>query len=259
MAIFKDRPQLIAHRGYSERYPENTLSGLGAAIHLGVDCIEFDVQFSKDGVPIVIHDSSLKRTTGVEGSVYQSTYEKLTALEAAETCRFGDQFKGEPLPTLEAVLALLEQWPEITAFVEVKTEAVEYFGAKMIARCLVPMLEPYREQIVVISFDLELIEIMRNLGVKYIGWIIPQWDEPSKAYAQTLRPDVLFCDYKKIPEVNESLWQGPWRWALYDIVDPGIAAHWIEHGVMFIESWDIGKLMYDPILASYLERNTRKT
>ena len=83
-----ERPQLIAHRGYSECYPENTLVGLEAALSAGADCIEFDVQFSKDGVPVVIHDNELKRTTGVDGFVNQTNAAQLASIGAGEKQRF---------------------------------------------------------------------------------------------------------------------------------------------------------------------------
>jgi len=57
------RPQIIAHRGASAEAPENTLSSFQKAIDLKVDMIELDVQLSRDGVPIVIHDETLHRTT----------------------------------------------------------------------------------------------------------------------------------------------------------------------------------------------------
>ena len=53
----------IAHRGFKGKYPENTLLAFKKAIDIGVDGIEFDVHLSKDGVPIIIHDETLNRTT----------------------------------------------------------------------------------------------------------------------------------------------------------------------------------------------------
>ncbi|MCK4586418.1 MAG: glycerophosphodiester phosphodiesterase, partial [Gammaproteobacteria bacterium] len=115
MVDHNEQSQLIAHRGYSECYPENTLVGLKAALDAGADCIEFDVQFSKDGVPIVIHDDNLIRTTKVDGLVNQTAAAQLITICAGEEQRFGDQFNNEFIPTLTAVLELLTQWPKATA------------------------------------------------------------------------------------------------------------------------------------------------
>src|SRR5687768_14602657 len=64
VAMAPDVPQIIAHRGASKHAPENTLAALSAALDLGADGVEFDVQLAKDGVPVVIHDYDLKRTAG---------------------------------------------------------------------------------------------------------------------------------------------------------------------------------------------------
>ncbi|MDQ1363614.1 MAG: glycerophosphoryl diester phosphodiesterase, partial [Pseudomonadota bacterium] len=62
-------PNLVAHRGYMERYPENTLVGLEAALQCGAGYIEFDVQCAADGTLVVIHDTELTRTCGVNGNI----------------------------------------------------------------------------------------------------------------------------------------------------------------------------------------------
>ena len=61
---------LVAHRGNAREYPENTLPALQSALDLGARFLEIDVHMSADGVPVVIHDADLVRTTGVEGFVY---------------------------------------------------------------------------------------------------------------------------------------------------------------------------------------------
>ena len=65
----------------------------------------------------------------------------------------------------------------------------------------------------------------------------------SSRLAQKLRPDVLFCNHEKIPDIDNVLWQGPWQWALYDVVDTEVALRWIHRGVHFIETWNIGALV----------------
>ena len=209
----------------------------------GADCIEFDVQFSKDGIPIVIHDNELKRTTGVDGLVNQTTVAQLTTICAGEAQRFGNQFNDEPIPTLATVLELLTQWPKATAFVEIKEEAVECFGVESVAQRLVSELEPYENSCVLISFNFGVLEAAKRLGIQKTGWVIRKWDNDSSRLAQKLNPDMLFCDYEKIPDVDNVLWQGTWQWAVYDVVNPEIAWRWIHRGVNFIETWDIGALV----------------
>lgn len=243
MSVSKSHPQLIAHRGYSECYPENTLVGLEAALNAGANCVEFDVQFSKDSVPVVIHDNELKRTTGEEGFVNQTTATQLESICAGEVKRFGSQFDGEPIPTLAAVLKLLAQWPEVMAFVEIKEETVEFFGVESVAQRMVSELSSLEDRCVLISFDHAVLEVAKRLGVKKTGWVIKKWGNDSFHIAQELKPDVLFCNYKKIPDKDNVLWQGSWQWAVYDVIDPDVALRWIHRGVHFIETWNIGGIL----------------
>ncbi|WP_139488302.1 glycerophosphodiester phosphodiesterase [Brevibacillus dissolubilis] len=93
----------MAHRGWSGQAPENTLAAITKALHHPqVDGIEFDVQLSRDGVPIVIHDFTLERTTNGRGLVHEHTFAELRALDAGSW--YGPEFAGERIPTLEEVL-----------------------------------------------------------------------------------------------------------------------------------------------------------
>jgi len=74
--------QIIGHRGNAGEAPENTLAAFRQAIALGADGVEFDVHLSRDGVPVVIHDESLERTTSGRGRVSDATAAALAALEA---------------------------------------------------------------------------------------------------------------------------------------------------------------------------------
>lgn len=100
-------PMVVAHRGYSSVFPENTLAAFAGALDIGVDYIELDVQMTKDGQLVVFHDDDLKRITGAEGAVRDYTLAELGALDAGSW--FSSSFAGERIPTLEEALALIEQ------------------------------------------------------------------------------------------------------------------------------------------------------
>lgn len=108
------RPIVIGHRGASSEVPENTLASFRRAGEQGADAVEMDVHLSRDGVPVVIHDHLLLRTTGVQGRVEQKTVEELKHLDAGKF--FNPKFAGERIPTLEE--AALEFQGRL--FVEVK-------------------------------------------------------------------------------------------------------------------------------------------
>ena len=96
------RPLRVAHRGASARAPENTLAAFREAIRLGADAIELDVQLSADGVPMVIHDDTVDRTTNGHGAVAAITSRDLRRLDAGAW--FSSRFRGERIPTLEEAL-----------------------------------------------------------------------------------------------------------------------------------------------------------
>lgn len=100
------RPQITAHRGLSSAAPENTADAFEAAIAMGVDCIELDVQQTKDGVPVVIHDANLKRTAGVNRTVREMTYDQLQELDVGSW--FSPRYAGAKIMRLEDVLALTQ-------------------------------------------------------------------------------------------------------------------------------------------------------
>ena len=108
---------LTAHRGCSALYPENTMCAFRAAANLGVDCIELDLQQSADGVPVVSHDQTLRRTTGVRRSVGSLSCGELKRLDAGSW--YATAFAGERIPTFEEVLRLAER-DRICLNVEIK-------------------------------------------------------------------------------------------------------------------------------------------
>lgn len=94
--------EITAHRGASRLYPENTFIAFYKAKEMEADWIELDVHATKDGKMIIMHDSSLKRTTGLKKKIWQVTYEEIKDLDA--DILFGEEFKGEKIPLLEDVL-----------------------------------------------------------------------------------------------------------------------------------------------------------
>lgn len=118
-------PYVIAHRGGAGLRPENTILAFAHASALGVDVLEMDVRLSSDGVPVVIHDETVDRTTGAAGSVVSMTAMELAALDAGY--RFTDSdgrtpYRGQGafIPSLEQVLA---RFPDARLNIELKDES----------------------------------------------------------------------------------------------------------------------------------------
>lgn len=108
---------IVSHRGAAALAPENTLAAMRLAIDQGVDFVETDVQLTSDGVPVLLHDPTLDRTTNGAGPVAQRTFEQVRALDAGSW--FDSSFAGEHVPTLEEFLDLLEN-SNARALVELK-------------------------------------------------------------------------------------------------------------------------------------------
>lgn len=113
-------PRIIAHRCGGALAPENTLAGLRIAARLGCRGVEFDAMPCADGVPFVIHDATLERTTDGSGSVIGRRATELARLDAG--LRHHPAFAGEPLPLLDDALALCARLG-LWANVEIKPAA----------------------------------------------------------------------------------------------------------------------------------------
>lgn len=96
---------VVGHRGAASHAPENTLPSIRKARELGCRWVELDVKLSRDGVPILMHDDRLGRTTNSQGLVRELTFDELRRLDAGGWK--GAAFAGTPIPTLAEALALL--------------------------------------------------------------------------------------------------------------------------------------------------------
>jgi glycerophosphoryl diester phosphodiesterase len=105
MTLLRDvdgAPAVVAHRGHSALAPENTMAAVTGARQAGADWIEVDVRIAADGVPVVMHDPTVDRTTGGSGPVAGLTAGQIAVLDAGSW--FDPGFAGEPVPTFAQVL-----------------------------------------------------------------------------------------------------------------------------------------------------------
>ncbi|MBI9083208.1 MAG: hypothetical protein JEZ11_06380 [Desulfobacterales bacterium] len=119
--FFRSHPLIIAHRGVSARFPENTLAAFAAALDAGAEMVELDVTLTRDRHLVVIHDDTLDRTTDGRGEVAALTLSELGQLDAGFW--FDPAFSGERIPTLDEVLALARGRAQVN--IEIKVSAFE--------------------------------------------------------------------------------------------------------------------------------------
>jgi glycerophosphoryl diester phosphodiesterase len=142
---------IIAHRGASAYYPENTLPAFKGAIAMGADMVELDVQLTLDREVIVFHDEKISRCTDGRGKIADYSLVSLKKLDAGSW--FDKKFKNTRIPTLVEVLDICKN--KIAVNIEIKTEAVSkmFFGG-IEEKCLkIAEQSGMREHIVFSSFD----------------------------------------------------------------------------------------------------------
>lgn len=140
---------IFAHRGYSAKFPENTMKAFKEAEKAGADGIELDVQFTKDGEIVVIHDEKVDRTTNGNGKVRDFTFEELRKLDASYKNK--TLLKKEPIPSLREVLVWL-QTNDLLCNIELKSNLDTFMK---IEQPVISMIREYglSERIFISSFN----------------------------------------------------------------------------------------------------------
>ncbi|HEX9614923.1 MAG TPA: glycerophosphodiester phosphodiesterase family protein [Bacteroidota bacterium] len=156
-----DPPHIIAHRGISAKAPENTLAAFRPAVeHPGIAMIELDVRISRDGIPVVIHDRTLQRTSTGNGAVRNYSVDELKSFDAGSW--FHRSFAGERIPTLREVLTLARNkcWVNIELKGDLFFRAHDLFVRNVIN--VVAELE-MQSQVLYSSFAHELLATVRHI------------------------------------------------------------------------------------------------
>lgn len=186
-ALNRDGIGIVAHRGAAAIAPENTLSALRVSLQRGIDFVEVDLRLTADGVPVLMHDATVDRTTDGTGEVSGYTLAELKTLDAGGW--FGPRFAGERVPTLEEFLAelgptdsralveLKGAWDDehIAAAVAMLRErqlvnrvAFESFGRTNLER-LARLAPEYARVMLTTRWDEETLDRAVRLGVSAIG------------------------------------------------------------------------------------------
>ncbi len=186
---------IFAHRGVCHKAPENTLAAFEKAHESGVRWLETDVDILGDGTAIVIHDSTLDRTTNLSGSYYGLTAADLPKIDAGWW--FSPKFAGEPLPTLRMLVDFLNR-TGMNANIEVKgNEAGRAMTSQLVDSVIAELerLEHGRE-VIISSFSPLILELFRDRA-------------PKLERGALFTAGSLFGDWKSILEITESTYIHP--------------------------------------------------
>ena len=230
------QPHIIAHRGVARHYPENTLAALLAAAQAGADAVELDVQFSSDGVPMVLHDALLERTTDHHGDIGTYTAEQLAGVSAHEPQRFGNRFLGEHIPSLGQACTELARAAPLQVFIEVKPESLTRRPPHLSIPAVLEASAPLGSRRVIISYNDGALQTARSRSECAIGWVLPAFDRATIERARTLQPDYLFCDRLRLPAEPAPLPEGPWAWAAYEVENGEQGQVLMRQGVHWLET-----------------------
>lgn len=167
MSFSAVKPLIIAHRGASALAPENTFAAFQKAIDDGADGIEFDVRPSREGIPVVFHDSTLKRSAKIESCVSDLTAEELSKIDVgswfnrAFPRKADDLFSAQNIPTLADTFEFLRDYNGLL-YVELKG------GDSTISALAEAVCELIRQtdllpNIIIKSFNLEAVAIAKRI------------------------------------------------------------------------------------------------
>ncbi len=161
LSTLGDQPLVIAHRGGKGLWPENSLFAFERASALGVDMLEMDLQLSSDDQLVVIHDTSLERTTNGEGAVAAYSLEQLQALDAGYrwTADGGEShpYRGQGI-RIPSFAEVLERLPNMPKVIEIKVPDVG-MEAQL---CAVLSANGQRERVIVGSFYERSLQLFRE-------------------------------------------------------------------------------------------------
>lgn len=189
--------KVVAHRGWSAQYPENTLIAFDEALKGGADGIEFDVHRTLDGKLVVIHDACLERTTNGQGWVEDYTLSELQALDAGSW--LSEEFSAERIPTLRQVLELILQQPrKVLVNIEMKDGREPYQGlGTQVWDCVEEM--GLNRQVVISSFNHHALRELKQsrprcqIAILYLERLVEPW-----RYGVFLRAEGLHAPHETV-------------------------------------------------------------
>ncbi len=195
--------EIIAHRGFSSIAPENTLAAFELAIARGASSIEFDIQLSADSVPVIFHDATLDRITGVSGKVKDKNLSELQTLDTGKW--FGAKFLGEKIPTLKEALNILKNVDKFLYF-DVKPHC-EWSDAEVADFVNTLNDRGIKEKCVITSFNDTFLEQVRRVSDDLaIGHIVANLEAYKTQLAQAVaNSDNLISSQYRILLENPAL------------------------------------------------------
>lgn len=190
----------FAHRGFSGKFPENTMLAFRKAVEIGADGIELDVHLSKDGELVIIHDEKIDRTTDGEGFVADYTYDELLKFDAS--AGFKGVYGVNKIPTLREYFEFIKPVDGFLTNIELKTDKNEYPGIELKTADLIAEFG-LQNRIIISSFNhysvLRFKEIMPEMKC---GFLYDCRIAAAGEYAKSRGVDCVHPSYTGLTEEN---------------------------------------------------------
>ena len=199
--------KLISHRGFSSRAPENTIASFEESINNNFKIIEFDVQLSKDNVPVIFHDTHLERTTNIQGNLKDFTLDELKRFDAGSW--FNDTFSDEQIPTLDEVLTKYSN----SVHFQIELKSNENHLAEIVLNSIKKAgwgknysKKPYSMPgFSLTSFHYKQVIMSKKLAPEFnVGWLIDSQSNTPKNILELLLDNNINM---YIPNVNSDFWE----------------------------------------------------
>ena len=196
----------FAHRGFSGKYPENTLLAFKMACETpGCDGIEHDVQLTKDGVCVIMHDERIDRTcTNGTGFVKDYTYEELKQFDVSYI--YKGECEPQHIPTLREYFELVKEY-DIVTNIELKTSVFEYPGIEQKVYDLIQEFE-MQDKVIISSFNHYTVKRMKEIcptikcGLLTESWLLNVGDYLKKAEIECFHPCFFSLNEETVADIK---------------------------------------------------------
>ncbi|QKS70076.1 glycerophosphodiester phosphodiesterase [Paenalkalicoccus suaedae] len=241
--------KIYAHRGFSAKYPENTMIAFRKAQEAHVDGIELDIQLTQDEKLIVMHDETLDRTTNGNGLIRHTNSSLIRQLSAGAW--FDQDFVSEQVPFLEEVLDWIKD-TDIELNIEIKGDPRD--REKAVSQ-LLALLNSFdlKDQVVVSSFDHMALKLLReaDLNVEIAALTLGMLADTSQ-YLATHQFEGIHCHYSGVTEEDvQFLHERKQAIRLYTVNDQDILLSLCDIGADAV-------MTDDPLLALFARNHSQK-
>ena len=235
--------EIIAHRGFSARAPENTIAALTLALEEGATAVEFDLRTSGDGNPVLMHDKTLSRTTNGIGKVEELSLGELTKLDAGSW--FNSTFEGERVPSLAEALECLKVQVK-TIFAELKGESTTQNLRNVVS---ITRAAGLLDKTVFIAKDWSLLdELRRHAPEALVGPIVERREQTHEAFTRVTDDPRALLDFDarillKDPDIARYAKRNGVEIAVWTVDNIGDADVLLEFGVRRITTNQVGRML----------------